>query len=139
MTPTEGSARPVGDDPASVYRAYNDAEMRQDTEAAAAVVSPDLSVEVNGRAALSTAEEDRAANAELLRRYPDYRREILDVVVAGDRAAVRWRMLGTPAAPGVEALDVHGCSVVTVREERITDAFLYYDGAALDAALEAGS
>jgi ketosteroid isomerase-like protein len=126
-------------DPASVYLAYNDAENRQDAEAAAALVAPDLKVEVNGRSAISSAEDDRAANAELLRRYPDYRRHVVDVMASGDRGVVRWRMLGTPAEPGVEPLDVHGCSVVTVREGRITQAFLYYDGAALDSVLGASS
>lgn len=126
-------------DPASVYRAYNSAENRQDVEAAAALVSPELKVEVNGRQAISSSEDDRAANAELLRRYPDYHREVVDVVGDGDRAAVRWRMRGTAAEAGIEPLDVHGCSVVTVHEGRITSAFLYYDGAALDAVLGARS
>jgi ketosteroid isomerase-like protein len=121
--------------PAQVYRAYNDAENAHDLVAAQRLVAPDLSVEVNGRPAVGSAEDDRAANAALLAGYPDYRREIVDAVVDGDRAAVRWRMLGTPATGELDPLDVHGCSVVTVADGRITEATLYYDGAALDAVL----
>lgn len=124
-------------DAAHVFRAYNDAENAHDPDAAAMLLAPDLDVRVNGRPALSSAEDDRAANDELLRRYPDYRREIVDVVANDDRAVARWRMRGTPAAPDGAALDVHGCSVVTVRDGRITQAFLYYDGGALAAVLDA--
>jgi ketosteroid isomerase-like protein len=121
--------------PAEIYRAYNDAENAHDLVAAEQLVAPDLSVEVNGKAAVGSAEDDRAANAALLACYPDYHRRIVGAVVDGDRAAVRWRMLGTPATDGLEPLDVHGCSFVTVADGRITEAALYYDGAALDAVL----
>ncbi|MFI6039292.1 nuclear transport factor 2 family protein [Streptomyces sp. NPDC051315] len=126
-------------DPVGVYRAYIDAENRQDSATAAALVSPSLRVEINGRPALSSAAEDQAANAELLRRYPDYRRDVLDTVADGSRVAVRWRMAGTPARAGLEPLDVHGCSAVRVQDGPITHTFLYYQGAALDAVLEADS
>ncbi|WP_028851367.1 ester cyclase [Thermocrispum municipale] len=126
-------------DPERVYLAYNDAENDHDVEAAAALLAPNLTVEINGRPALSSPDDDRAANAELLRRYPDYHREVIDVMVSGDRASIRWRMRGTPVEPAVEPLDVHGCSIVTVREGRIALAFLYYDGAALQSALGAVS
>jgi ketosteroid isomerase-like protein len=121
--------------PAQVYRAYNDAENDRDVLAAERLVVPELSVEVNGKPAVASAADDRAANATLLASYPDYHREIFETVVDGDRAAVRWRMLGTPVADGLDPLDVHGCSVVTVIDGRITRAALYYDGAALDAVL----
>ncbi|MFF5988430.1 MULTISPECIES: nuclear transport factor 2 family protein [Prauserella] len=126
-------------DPERVYLAYNDAENNHDAETAAALLAPHLTVEVNGRPALSSPDDDRAANAELLRRYPDYRREVVDVMVSGDRGTIRWRMCGTPVDPDVEPLDVQGCSVVTVREGRIAQAFLYYNGAALNSVLGAVS
>lgn len=36
----------------------------------------------------------RTYNAALLAAYPDYHREVLETLVDGNRAAVRWRMLG---------------------------------------------
>lgn len=36
----------------------------------------------------------RTYNAALLAAYPDYHREVLETMVDGNRAAVRWRMLG---------------------------------------------
>jgi predicted ester cyclase len=122
------------DEPAAVYAAYNDAENSKDFPAMAKLVSADLRVEVNGRVEVSSAEEDQRAMLELFRSYPDYRRELEEVVVEGDRAAVRWRMLGT-AGRGIEVLDVSGCSVVRVCSGQITEAFLYCDGTALDAVL----
>lgn len=122
---------------AEVYRAYNDAENSHDLTATRRLIADDLYVEINGRAELGSAEEDDVANAELLRCYPDYRREVVDVVSAGDRAAVRWRMIGTSAPDsGLDPLDVHGCSVIEVAGNRITKAFLYVDGGVLDALLE---
>jgi predicted ester cyclase len=120
---------------AAVYVAYNDAENAQDFAAMAGLVATDLRVEVNGRVGVSSADEDQRAMLELCRTYPDYSREVEEVVVAGDRATVRWRMRGTAATDAVDALDVSGCSVVTVHRGQITQAFLYYDGAPLDSVL----
>ena len=123
------------DEPAAVYAAYNDAENAKDFPAMARLVSAGLRVEVNGRVEVSSADEDQRAMLELLRTYPDYRREIEEFVVAGDRATVRWRMRGTAGIDGQDALDVSGCSVVSVHRGQITQAFLYCDGAVLDAVL----
>ena len=123
------------EEPAAVYAAYNDAENAKDFPVMAALVAADLRVEVNGRVAVASADEDQRAMLELFRTYPDYRREIEEIVVAGDRATVRWRMRGTAGIDGTAPLDVSGCSVVGVRGGRLTHAFLYYDGAALDRVL----
>jgi predicted ester cyclase len=121
--------------PAAVYAAYNDAENANDLPAMANLVSAALRVEVNGRVAVSSADEDQRAMLELFRTYPDYRREIEEIVAAGDRVTVRWRMRGIAGIGGVDALDVPGCSVVSVRGGQITEAFLYFEGAALNAVL----
>jgi predicted ester cyclase len=123
------------EEPAAVYAAYNAAENAKDFPAMAKLVSADLRVEVNGRVAVSSAAEDQRAMLELFRTYPDYRREIEEIVVASDRATVRWRMRGTAANAGVDTLNVSGCSVVSVRGGQLTHAFLYYEGAALSAVL----
>ena len=121
-----------------VYRDYNAAENDHDLARAAALVTPDLTVEVNGRPAIGSAEEDARANAELLSCYPDYHRDIIEIVSTGERAAVRWRMSGTPVAEVADTLgvlDLHGCSVIEVIDGRIATASLYFDRGVLDALL----
>jgi predicted ester cyclase len=123
---------------ARVYRAYNAAENARDHAAMAALLAPDIAIEVNGRAALASADDDTAAMAALFDAYPDYRREIVAVVDGGGTAAVRWRMAGTPVprlADRLPALDLHGCSVVVVRDGRMTAAWLYTADGALEAIL----
>lgn len=119
-----------------VYRAYNAAENSHDIAATTSLVSPDLEVAINGRERIASAQEDAAANALLFQTYPDYRRDIVEVIADGRRAAVRWRMVGTPAEGlGLGPLDLHGCSIVEALEGRLTRAFLYVDEALLAAVL----
>jgi predicted ester cyclase len=127
--------------PAEVYLAYNDAENEKDLAIMANLVSADLRVQVNGRVAVSSAAEDERAMRELFRTYPDYRREIEEIVISGDRASVRWRMRGTAGIDGIASLDVSGCSIVRVSGGQLAEAFLYYEGSALNAVLarEGGS
>lgn len=121
--------------PAEVYTAYNEAENRHDLEASTALVAPDLVVTVNGRPVVSSAEDDRIAMAQLLARYPDYRRELDEVLAVRDRVIVRWRMIGTPVEASVPRLEVAGCSIVRAEGGRLVEAYLYYDGKPLDDAL----
>ena len=119
-----------------VYRAYNAAENAHDIAATTALVAPDLEVAINGRERLASGEEDALANARLFAAYPDYRRDIIEVLAEGERAAVRWRMAGTPAVEsGLGTLDLHGCSIVEARAGRLTRAYLYVDEASLAAVL----
>lgn len=124
-----------------VYRAYNAAENAHDLDATTALVDAELAVSINGRARIASGEEDAEANARLFAAYPDYRREIVEIIAEDTRAAVRWRMVGSPAAgSGARALDLHGCSVVEAREGRLTRAFLYVDESTLASILpNAGS
>ena len=119
--------------PQQIWRAYDEAANRGDHDAAAAYLAPDLAVLVNGRPAISSAAEDRAVQAELVRCYPDYARTFVGALEDGDRAVVEWRMHGTPA-PDVDLppLDVPGCSVVRCADGRIVEARLYHPTGALD-------
>lgn len=121
--------------PDQVWQAYNDAENARDFQTMAQLVARDLVVTVNGEPAVSSAEDDDRAMRHLTGAYPDYRRDLIEVLRSGDRAVARWRMLGTPV--NGPHLDVPGCSIVTVEEGRITEAHLYYYSAALDAVLSA--
>ncbi|WP_255953845.1 nuclear transport factor 2 family protein [Streptomyces odontomachi] len=114
------------------WLAYNAAENARDLAAMAALVAAELRATVNGRPAVSSAEDDAAAMDRLLCTYPDYRREVVEVIDAGERGTVRWRMTGRPApGSGVAPLDVAGCSVLTARGGRIVEAHLYHDGTGL--------
>lgn len=125
-----------------VYLAYNEAENAHDLERTGRLVAEDLVVEINGQPAISSADDDARANADLIRCYPDYRREVLEIVADDHRGAIRWRMCGT-AAPSVAdrlgPLDLHGCSFIEVAEGRIARARLYFAGSDLLRSLELAS
>jgi predicted ester cyclase len=115
-------------DPAAVYRAYIDAETRRDEAGMAAMMAPDIVIELNGQPALASADEDIAAMASLFEAYPDYRREIIEIIAAGDRAAARWVMVGQPRpelADRLPPLDIRGCSYVVVEDGRMTQAYVW--------------
>lgn len=120
-------------DASEVYRAYNDAENRHDWDATSALLAPDITVHVNGRPEVSSPDEDRRAMDELVRTFPDYRREVVAVVGAGEQAAIRWTMTGT-GTDGTR-LDATGASFVVVRAGRIVQAHLFADSGALRDAL----
>lgn len=120
------------DNPSDIYRRYNDAQNKGDLHLLESLLDETLTVRVNGKPSLSSVDDDRRALDALYTAYPDYRRELIDVFDVGNRAVAQWRMLGTPASPAVEPLDVPGCSIVTVRAGRIADADLYYEGEALN-------
>jgi hypothetical protein len=66
--------------------------------------------------------------AALFDAYPDYRREIIEIIGEGSRAAIRWRMIGHPRAALAERLpelDIGGCSFVAVEGGRIIEAFVW--------------
>jgi predicted ester cyclase len=120
---------------AQVYRAYVDAETRRDAAAMNAVLAPDVSIELNGVPALASADDDAAAMAALFEAYPDYHREIIEMVEEGDRAAARWRMVGHPRpelAGRLPDLDIRGCSVVAVAHGRMTEAYVWSPSGTLE-------
>lgn len=119
--------------PLAVWHAYNDASNAGDHDTAARYLDPGLAVLVNGEPAVSSVEQDRAVQTELLRRYPDYRRDAVAGFEAGDLATVEWRMRGTSAVPGVTDLDVAGVSIVRLVAGRLAAARLYHPTGALDA------
>jgi len=118
--------RPEGE-AVRIYRAYLEAEARRDGATMRRLLHPAIAIEMNGRPALASAEEDEAAMAALFRAYPDVRREIVGYVDGGTGAAIRWRMRGSPSAdrPALPPLDIQGASFVTVAEGRMTSAALY--------------
>ena len=126
------------DDGASVYLAYNAAENARDSARMTELLAADVVVQLNGRPALASAEEDALAMAALFDTYPDYRREILGILAAGPMVSVRWRMVGRAAArfgDRLPDLDLHGCSIVEVADGRIARAWLYAQADQMEAIL----
>lgn len=118
-----------------VYRAYVAAETRRDHEGMRMLLAPDVTIEINGRAALGSANEDAEAMAALFDAYPDYHRELIEVIAEDERAAVRWRMVGHPRAElegRLPELDIGGCSFVVVEKRRITEAYVWSPAGVLE-------
>ncbi len=69
--------------------------------------------------------------------FPDFTLEVLDTTTARNRTAVRWRGSGTFAGPGTfqgftpngASVEVEGCDVLTVSEDRIQHNDAYVDNA----------
>ncbi|MEX1344898.1 MAG: nuclear transport factor 2 family protein [Candidatus Limnocylindrales bacterium] len=124
---------------AEVYRAYVEAETARDEAAMTALLAPNIEIELNGVAALASADEDAAAMAALFEAYPDYHREIIDILEQGSRAAARWRMVGHPRpelAERLPVIDIRGCSIVSVQDGRMTAAYVWSPSEALERVLE---
>ena len=125
--------------PTEVYRAYVEAETRRDEAAMTALLAPDIAIELNGEPALGSADEDAAAMAALFEAYPDYRREIIEIIEQGSRVAARWRMVGHPrpeSARQLPVIDIRGVSVVHVEAGRMTEAHVWSPSGALERVLE---
>ena len=121
---------------AEVYLAYNRAENAHDWDATTALLAPDIRVAVNGVREVSSAEDDRRAMTVLVALFPDYRREVLQIVAHGDEAAIRWRMSAHSAEVPPVVLDVEGASFITVADGRICEAHLCAPGDELARALD---
>lgn len=122
--------------PADVYRAYIAAEAAGDKAGMGALLAPGIKIEMNGRPAFESAAEDAAAVTVLFDAYPDYRRELIEVIEQGDVAAARWRMVGSPSpefADRLGELDIAGCSIVEVRDGRMVKAYVWSPDGVIEA------
>jgi steroid delta-isomerase-like uncharacterized protein len=77
--------------------------------------------------------------AGLFEAFPDFAFEVLETTMYKNRCAVRWRARGTFAGPGRfegfrpngAALELEGCDVITVADQRIVRNEAYFDSAAV--------
>ena len=114
-------------DAADVARAYFETVGRRDLDAMTQFYEPGGTGEIHGLVMLTVPGTYRQWFGELFRAFPDFRMEILDVVGAGEVAAVRWCATGTFNGEGrFEGLDpngarieMRGCDVLRVRNGRI--------------------
>lgn len=120
----------VSEQTRSVIEAFNNAFNRQDVAAAMALMTGDCVFEntypapdgtrVEGQAAV------RAAFAEFFRQSPQARFEWEEVVVLGDRCAVRWVYHWGGA--GDEAGHVRGIDLFRLRDGKIAEKLSYVKG-----------
>jgi steroid delta-isomerase-like uncharacterized protein len=120
---------------ADVARRYFEAIAARDLEAALACWQPGGVERLVGQQELIAPEGIREFQRELNGAFPDLAWEVLDIVAAEDKAAVRWRARGTFAGPGRfqgfaatgARVEMEGCDVLTVRDGRIERLEAYLD------------
>jgi predicted ester cyclase len=124
-------------DPAAVARGYFEAVARRDLDAMTAFYEPGGSGEIHGLVELQVPGTYRAWFGGLFESFPDFSFEILDLMSAGEKAAVRWRARGSFSGsarfeglePNGAKIDIQGCDVLTIREGRIQRNDAYMNGA----------
>lgn len=115
------------DSVASIARSYFAAIDAKDTEAMMSFWEPGGIGDLHGLAELRAPDSYAAWFANLFAAVPDYRIEILDLVVEGEKAAVRWRSTGTfdgtakfeGMLPTGAKIDITGFDLLTIRDGKI--------------------
>lgn len=124
-------------DAETVARAYFDAVSQHDLDAMVAPWEPGSPDVIHGVVEMRVPEDLREWFGNLFAAMPDFHFEVLDVMTAGEKAAVRWHATGTftgsarfegLVANGA-AVDLQGCDVLTVRDGRIQRNDAYLNGA----------
>jgi steroid delta-isomerase-like uncharacterized protein len=124
-------------DVATIARAYFEAVGRRDLDAMTEFYAPGGVGEIYGLVRLEVPDSYRAWFGDLFRAFPDFEMEIVEIVAAGEKAAVRWQATATfngatnfeGLAPNGSNVDVQGCDVLTIREGRIQHNDAYMNGA----------
>jgi glyoxylase-like metal-dependent hydrolase (beta-lactamase superfamily II)/predicted ester cyclase len=150
---THGAARYCADvlSTSDVAKRYFQALAAHDLDAAVDCWAPGGVDRFVGQQELIAPEGVRGYFSALFDAFPDFSFEILDMTTYRNRTAVRWRARATFAGPGRfqgfvangAILDIEGCDVVTVADEKIQHNDAYTDSGAIARQLgvlpEAGS
>lgn len=122
---------------AAVVRRFVDAITSGDGAALDDVLTPDFVAHAPSEIAHAAEQQDRArVRAEVERMadtLPDMRADIHDLVVDGDRVAVRWSATGTHEGtlmdipPTGRRLTIRGMNVVRVVDGRIAEDWVQWD------------
>jgi glyoxylase-like metal-dependent hydrolase (beta-lactamase superfamily II)/predicted ester cyclase len=120
---------------AEVAKRYFDALSAHDLDAAVECWEPGGVDRFVGQQELIAPEGIREYFAALFEAFPDFRFEVLDTTTYRNRTAVRWRARGTFAGPGRfqgfmpngAAIEVEGCDVVAVGNEKIQSLEAFMD------------
>lgn len=120
-------------------RAYFDALAARDPEGMAACWEPGSIDRLVGVAELKAPDDVRTWFGELFAAFPDFALEVLEIVVEGTKAAVRWRTECTfdgsgsflGLKPNGARVVLEGFDLLTVADGRITGNQAYLNGADL--------
>jgi len=108
-------------------------------EAMAACWEPGGRDVLHGIADLAVPEDLRSWFGGLFTAFPDFAFEVLDILPAGEKVAVRWRATGTfdgvgsfeGLLPNGSQVDIQGCDVLTVRDGKVHHNDAYSSGTEL--------
>jgi len=137
MTTSDATASAA--DTRTVARSYFEALGRADRNAQTDWYADDASGHIYGVIGPAGKGEMRSFFHDLFNAFPDFRLEILDLVVDDDRAAVRWRATGTfngsrsfqGLEPTGKHIEIEGCDMVWVKDGKIARIEAYYDTASM--------
>ena len=122
-----------------VAREYFAALARGEADAPRRYYAADGLGHIHGVIGPAPPEESVAFFNEVFTAFPDWRFEVVELLVEGDGAAVRWRARGTFAGPGSfmgfepngARVDVQGMDMLRIRDGRIARNDAYMNGAEL--------
>ncbi len=122
-----------------VAKRYFQALAAHDLDAAVACWEPGGVDRFVGQQEVVAPDGIRSYFAELFAAFPDFGFEILETTTYRNRCAVRWRARATFAGPGRfqglvangASLDLEGCDVVTVEDDRIHSNHAYLDSGSI--------
>jgi glyoxylase-like metal-dependent hydrolase (beta-lactamase superfamily II)/predicted ester cyclase len=118
-----------------IAKAYFKALDAHDLDAAMALWRPGATGRFVNQRELSVPDDLREYFAMVFAAFPDFSLEVQDVTTARGHSVVRWRARGTFAGPGLfeglapngARLDLEGCDVVTVADDKIQHNHAYVD------------
>jgi predicted ester cyclase len=124
-------------DTEAVARAYFGAVAKRDVEAMAACWQPGALDVIHGVVEMRVPGDLHIWFGDLFAAFPDFSFEVLDVMAAGEKAAVRWHATGTfdgsgrfeGLDPNGSRVDIEGCDVLTVRNGLVVHNDAYMNGA----------
>lgn len=122
-----------------VAKQYFDALSAHDLDAATRCWQPGGVDRLVGQPELVAPEGVREYFGALFEAFPDFRFEVLDMITQGNRTAVRWRARATFAGPGRfqgflpngRRIEIDGCDVVEVADEKIKGLEAFLDSATI--------
>jgi predicted ester cyclase len=123
----------------TIAREFFEALGNQDLEKAASMWKPGGKGHLHGMAELEAPRSWRAYFENLFGAFPDFELEALEIAASGNNAGVRWRATGTftgPArfqglAPTGARIELEGCDMLRIEDEKIVENNAYTNGAQL--------
>jgi predicted ester cyclase len=123
----------------TIVREYFDGLAEQDLDRALAVWKPGSIDHMYGMGDLDAPAGIRAYFDNLFAAFPDWQFEVLELIASGEHAAARWRVTATFAGPGRfqgvtptgSRIELEGCDMFRVVDEKIVDNHAYTNGAYL--------